>query len=83
MPNPGHEPETRDEPGTVGPTRSGAGVPRWVKGFALVTATVALLLLILMLVAGGSHGPGRHLSSGADPATVGAGAATALPGGQG
>lgn len=39
------------------------GTPRWVKVFAIVAAVLALLVVVLMLVGGGQHGPGRHLSS--------------------
>lgn len=52
--------------------------PRWVT----VAAAVALVLLVVLVVlwlAGGSHGPGRHLSApqaqGVVPATVEAGTA--------
>jgi hypothetical protein len=46
--------------------------PRWVK---VVGAVVVLLILlvIIALVAGGEHGPGRHVSSGeAQPALASA-----------
>ena len=36
--------------------------PRWVKAFAVLTLLVAALFVILML-AGGHHGPGRHFRS--------------------
>jgi hypothetical protein len=36
--------------------------PRWVKVLAVVAVLLALAV-IAMLVAGGHHGPGRHLSS--------------------
>lgn len=37
-----------------------AGLPRWVRRFMI--AVVAILALV-MLVAGGEHGPGRHLGT--------------------
>jgi hypothetical protein len=40
-----------------------AGVPRWVKIFVITTLALALLMVVVMLLAGGQHGPGRHLSS--------------------
>jgi hypothetical protein len=40
-----------------------AGVPRWVKVFVITALGVALLMVLLMLVSGGRHGPGRHVSS--------------------
>lgn len=47
------------EPGRDAPPRT----PRWVMAFGVLTLLVALLLVILML-AGGNHGPGRHFRSG-------------------
>lgn len=40
------------------------GVPRWVKGFAIVTAIVILLAVAAMIWVGGEHGPGRHMHGG-------------------
>ena len=37
--------------------------PRWVKVFGIVVAVVVILFVISML-AGGDHGPGRHLPGG-------------------
>jgi hypothetical protein len=51
-----------------------AGTPRWVKVFGIITLTVLLLLLVLLL-ADGNHGPGRPRSSPAlagRPPAVGA-----------
>lgn len=42
--------------------RSTEGTPRWVKAFAVVGLVVALLLIIVALLPG-RHGPGRHLPS--------------------
>lgn len=39
-----------------------AGVPRWVKVFGLVLAVLVVLAALAMLLGGGAHGPGRHLS---------------------
>jgi hypothetical protein len=36
-----------------------AGTPRWVKVFAAI-AVIAIVLLLVVLLAGGEHGPGRH-----------------------
>lgn len=36
------------------------GTPRWVKVFGIVAGIVVLLVLIVLLI-GGEHGPGRHL----------------------
>ena len=39
-----------------------AGPPRWVKVSGIIALALVLLLLIVLL-AGGNHGPGRHQSS--------------------
>ena len=46
-----------------GKIRWTAGVPRWVKVFVVTALGLALLMVVVMLVSGGQHGPGRHLSS--------------------
>ncbi len=38
--------------------------PRWVLVAGIITIVVALMVLIFLLT-GGNHGPGRHLPSGA------------------
>jgi hypothetical protein len=43
------------------------GTPRWVKVFGIIAITVVLLFVILMLVGGGRHGPGRHRLSDGSP----------------
>lgn len=45
----------------VGSDRDG-GLPRWAKVVALIVAILALLIIIVMLLPGG-HGPGRHGAS--------------------
>ena len=42
------------------------GVPRWVKVFLLVSSAIVVLGVVMMLLVGGGHGPGRHQSG---PAT--------------
>jgi hypothetical protein len=39
-----------------------AGPPRWVKISGIIALALVLLLLVVLL-AGGNHGPGRHQSS--------------------
>ena len=59
----------REESADRGPT---AGPPRWVKISAIIALALALLVLIALL-AGGNHGPGRHQSSpghGGQPPSV-------------
>lgn len=38
-------------------------IPRWVKMTALTFGLLILLMVIVMLLIGGEHGPGRHTSS--------------------
>ena len=45
------------------------GTPRWVKVFGVI-AVAAIVLLIVLLVFGGGHGPGRHGSSRAVGVTM-------------
>jgi hypothetical protein len=44
-------------------TRGLAGIPRWVKVFVVVAATLLVLMVVAMLITGGQHGPGRHQSA--------------------
>ena len=41
-------------------TRSNGGVPRWVKTLGLVVLALLAVMIVVMLVSGGGHGPGRH-----------------------
>ena len=36
------------------------GLPRWVKLLALGAVVVRTVLVVVMLLVGGEHGPGRH-----------------------
>jgi hypothetical protein len=40
-----------------------SGVPLWVKVFVSTALGLAHLVVVLMLLSGGRHGPGRHPSS--------------------
>lgn len=57
-----HEPDP-----TSGSRSDGAppltGMPRWVKGLLIAGLVAALLIGAAMLLLGGEHGPGRHLST--------------------
>ena len=53
------------------PERAGArgappGMPRWVKVLGGIALLVVVLVAILLLT-GGNHGPGRHTGSGVSP----------------
>jgi hypothetical protein len=43
-------------------TEGAEGTPRWVRLFLAVALTVVLVGVVLVLLSGGRHGPGRHLS---------------------
>jgi hypothetical protein len=64
--------DVEHQPGEAGPPadsnlegriRWTAGVPRWVKVFVITALGLVLLMVVAMLLSGGQHGPGRHLSS--------------------
>ena len=38
------------------------GTPRWVKVFGIIV--IVLLVVAMMFIGGGEHGPGRHTPSG-------------------
>ena len=39
------------------------GMPRWVKGLLIAALVAALVIVAAMLLLGGEHGPGRHMST--------------------
>ena len=41
--------------------------PRWVKVSAIIAAVVVVVIVVVALVAGGEHGPGRHLPGDDNP----------------
>ena len=49
-----------DESGEPKRELSSAGTPRWVKVFGII-AIVLVVLVVIALLAGGEHGPGRHM----------------------
>ena len=61
MPDSGPYPRDADdaEAGEA-PAAGDSGTPRWVK-VAGVIALVVLVMLLVALLSGGKHGPGRHL----------------------
>jgi uncharacterized cupredoxin-like copper-binding protein len=67
--------ERSSEPVTNGPP----GTPRWVKALGLAALIAVLLVVVVMLLSGGQHGPGLHAPSiNAGAGTLAAsGAATA------
>jgi hypothetical protein len=51
----------RDENSAAVDTSAPPSMPRWVKVFGIIAALLILLAVVAMFVAGGKHGPGRHL----------------------
>jgi hypothetical protein len=37
--------------------------PRWVKVSGIIAIVLVLLVVIMMFIGGGKHGPGRHIPS--------------------
>ena len=54
---------TERSPDTLSSGEVPPATPRWVKILGVLTAIVGLVFLVLLL-AGGHHGPGRHFRSG-------------------
>lgn len=77
----GTTPEPRHDPSEVGPP----GLPRWLKVSGLVVVVLVALVLVVMLITGGDHGPGRHASALLGGAQAGAEshATNVSPGGRG
>ena len=69
------DPPTDSDSGQVSGTgrdrEPSAGTPRWVKVFGLIALVAVVLFVVVMLVGGGEHGPGRHTPEGGSntPAT--------------
>jgi hypothetical protein len=55
------------------------GTPRWVKVSGLVAIVVIVLFVVVTLVGGGEHGPGRHTPGGGSNTTDGPGRHTGPP----
>ncbi len=51
------DPQRHSETGAEQPA---AGMPRWVKVFLLAVLVAGIVIVIVMLMVGGEHGPGRH-----------------------
>lgn len=51
----------------------GEGMPRWVKVFGIIGILIVLIGLLVLLIGGGDHGPGRHAPlEGADTSVASA-----------
>ena len=47
------------------------GMPRWVKWTLLAVLALVVILVLMRLVVGGDHGPGRHMSVPVPAASAG------------
>ncbi len=63
MTDPHPYPDTDDATDVRPDRRSPPCAPRWVKVFGII-ALVLILLLVVQILMGGNHGPGRHRMSG-------------------
>ena len=59
--------ETVEEPEGA-PDLASAQTPRWVKIFGAIALVVIVLFVVVLLIRGGEHGPGRHGGSNTDTA---------------
>jgi hypothetical protein len=66
----GRSNSTRDETAPEPGRRSTEETPRWVKVFGIV-ALVVVVVFVFLLVAGGPHGPSRHLATGMSQPALG------------
>jgi hypothetical protein len=62
--------EERASPPAGGQGAVYPGTPRWVKVGAIVAVVLVLLLVLAMVVAGGEHGPMRHIPSAGGTNTI-------------
>jgi hypothetical protein len=53
-------PRSSDDTGTETDSGPTTGAPRWVKVLGIIA--LVLVLLVVVLLIGGNHGPGRHMS---------------------
>ena len=65
MADPPRYPEAGDDTRRADPEST--GTPRWVKVSGIIAFAVILIFVIVMLVGGGDHGPGRHALSKGGP----------------
>jgi hypothetical protein len=58
------DPDTGDDTGVRPTADRPPSTPRWVKVFGIIVGVVVLLVVAMMFIGGGEHGPGRHTPSG-------------------
>jgi hypothetical protein len=67
MTDPPSDPQSRPDTGNDTARGEHPGLPGWVKVSGIVVAILVMALIVIMLIAGGDHGPGRH-ATGNQPA---------------
>jgi len=58
-----------EQPDNTTRDKATQGMPTWVKGFVIATAVLVVLVVVLLLT--GRHGPGRHTQGGSPGPAVG------------
>jgi hypothetical protein len=69
MADPPAQPDTDDDTGAPLDREPPAGTPRWVKVFGAIALVVVVLFVLVLILRGGEHGPGRH--GGSNTGTTG------------
>ena len=54
---------TTKEDTSMSERKSTTSTPRWVKVSGIVVIILVLLVVAIMFISGGEHGPGRHMPS--------------------
>jgi hypothetical protein len=49
------------------PGRAYPGAPLWVRVSGIITLLLTVLMILVMFIIGGDHGPMRHIPSGSAP----------------
>lgn len=53
----------KEEKNPISENQSITKTPRWVKVSGIIVIVIVLLAVMIMLISGGDHGPGRHFPS--------------------
>jgi hypothetical protein len=64
LPNPDSHPDTSDDASSRLNGGSPLSTPRWVKVLGITALVLVLLIVIVMVISGGQHGPGRRMPGG-------------------
>lgn len=61
--------DTDEDSGAESSRGSTTGAPRWVKATGVIAVVLVVVVGVMLLTGGGSHGPGRH-TGGQPPSSV-------------